>query len=96
MEVMAALRQLPHDQQVALVLVDMLEYPVADAAEVLGVAQGTVKSRCARGRARLLPRLAHLRQTAAEPAGGRGPAVQVRVPVPVRCLDGPGAWAWCG
>jgi RNA polymerase sigma-70 factor, ECF subfamily len=62
-EVMAALRQLPHDQQVALVLVDMLDYPVADAAEVLGVAQGTVKSRCARGRARLLPKLAHLRQS---------------------------------
>ena len=61
-EVMAALRRLPHDQQVALVLVDMLEYPVAEAAQMLGVAQGTVKSRCARGRARLLPRLAHLRQ----------------------------------
>ncbi|HEX9066947.1 MAG TPA: RNA polymerase sigma factor SigM [Streptosporangiaceae bacterium] len=61
-EVMAALRQLPRDQQVALVLVDMLEYPVADAAQLLGVAQGTVKSRCARGRARLLPKLAHLRQ----------------------------------
>jgi RNA polymerase sigma-70 factor (ECF subfamily) len=73
MEVMAALRHLPHDQQVALVLVDMLEYPVADAAELLGVAQGTVKSRCARGRARLLPRLAHLRQGVAAP-GGPGPA----------------------
>ena len=70
LEVMAALRQLPHDQQVALVLVDMLDYPVADAAEVLGVAQGTVKSRCARGRARLLPRLAHLHH----PGGGSGPA----------------------
>jgi RNA polymerase sigma-70 factor (ECF subfamily) len=64
-DVMAALRQLPHDQQVAIVLVDMLEYPVADAAQILGVAQGTVKSRCARGRARLLPKLAHLRQPAA-------------------------------
>ncbi len=63
-EVMAALRQLPHDQQVAIVLVDMLGYPVADAAEVLGVALGTVKSRCARGRARLLPRLAHLQHSA--------------------------------
>jgi RNA polymerase sigma-70 factor, ECF subfamily len=60
LEVMKALRHLPHDQQVALVLVDMLDYPVADAAAVLGVAEGTVKSRCARGRARLLPRLAHL------------------------------------
>lgn len=63
LEVAAALRQLPHDQHVALVLVDMLEYPVADAAALLGVAQGTVKSRCARGRARLLPKLAHLRQS---------------------------------
>ncbi len=69
-EVMAALRQLPHDQQVALVLVDMLEYPVAEAAELLGVAQGTVKSRCARGRARLLPRLAHLRQSRRTSAAG--------------------------
>jgi RNA polymerase sigma-70 factor, ECF subfamily len=61
MDVMAALRRLPPDQQAALVLVDMLGYPVADAAEVLGVSEGTVKSRAARGRARLLPRLAHLR-----------------------------------
>jgi len=73
LEVMAALRNLPHDQQVALVLVDMLDYPVAEAADVLGVAQGTVKSRCARGRARLLPRLAHLRQPA-DVAGWSGPA----------------------
>jgi RNA polymerase sigma-70 factor, ECF subfamily len=61
LDVMAALRRLPPDQQAALVLVDMLGYPVADAAEVLGVSEGTVKSRCARGRARLLPRLTHLR-----------------------------------
>lgn len=61
MDVMAALRRLPPDQQAALVLVDMLGYPIADAAEVLGVSEGTVKSRAARGRARLLPRLSHLR-----------------------------------
>jgi RNA polymerase sigma-70 factor (ECF subfamily) len=71
-EVMAALRELPHDQQVAIVLVDMLDYPVADAAEVLGVALGTVKSRCARGRARLLPKLAHLRPSAARQAPAAG------------------------
>jgi len=69
LDVMAALRQLPRDQQVALVLVDMLEYGVADAAAILGVAEGTVKSRCARGRARLLPRLGHLRQTVGAPGG---------------------------
>jgi RNA polymerase sigma-70 factor (ECF subfamily) len=60
-DVAAALRTLPPDQRAVLVLVDMLGYPVADAAEVLGISIGTVKSRCARGRARLLPRLAHLR-----------------------------------
>ena len=32
LDVTAALRRLPHDQQAALVLVDMLGYPVADAA----------------------------------------------------------------
>ena len=62
LDVTAALRRLPHDQQAALVLVDMLGYPVADAAQILGVSQGTVKSRCARGRARLLPLLAHLQK----------------------------------
>jgi RNA polymerase sigma-70 factor (ECF subfamily) len=61
LDVRAALRTLPPDQQAVLVLVDMLGYSVADAAEVLGISPGTVKSRCARGRARLLPRLAHLR-----------------------------------
>lgn len=64
LDVTAALRRLPHDQQAALVMVDMLGYPVADAAAILGVSQGTVKSRCARGRARLLPLLAHLRKGA--------------------------------
>jgi RNA polymerase sigma-70 factor, ECF subfamily len=68
MDVEAALRHLVPDQRAALVLVDMLGYSVADAAEVLGVSEGTVKSRAARGRARLLPRLAHLR-----PAGPPGP-----------------------
>jgi RNA polymerase sigma-70 factor (ECF subfamily) len=69
-EIAAALRQLPRDQHLALVLVDMLDFPVAEAAAVLGVAQGTVKSRCARGRARLLPMLRHLRQ----PGGPSTPA----------------------
>jgi RNA polymerase sigma-70 factor, ECF subfamily len=61
LDVTAALRTLPPEQRAALVLVDMLGYPVAEAAEVLGTSEGTVKSRCSRGRARLLPRLAHLR-----------------------------------
>jgi RNA polymerase sigma-70 factor, ECF subfamily len=88
LDVMSALRTLPPDQQAALVLVDMLGYPVADAAGILGVSQGTVKSRCARGRARLLPRLAHLRQRAAprprdhvpEPAPGNRSAAEDVLP----------------
>lgn len=50
LDVRAALARLPEHQRVALVLVDMHGMPVADAAETLGVAVGTVKSRCARGR----------------------------------------------
>ncbi|MGV9883954.1 RNA polymerase sigma factor SigM [Streptomyces sp. NPDC003006] len=60
-ELQEALSTLPHDQRAALVLVDMQGYPVAEAARVLDVPTGTVKSRCARGRARLLPLLTHLR-----------------------------------
>jgi RNA polymerase sigma-70 factor, ECF subfamily len=61
LDVEAALRLIPAEQRAALVLVDMLGYPVADAAAVLEISVGTVKSRCARGRARLLPHLEHLR-----------------------------------
>ncbi|MGW0546865.1 RNA polymerase sigma factor SigM [Streptomyces altiplanensis] len=60
-ELITALATLPPEQRAALVLVDMQGYPVAEAADVLGVPTGTVKSRCARGRARLLPLLTHLR-----------------------------------
>ena len=45
------------DVLAALVLVDMYGWSVEDTAQVLDCAPGTVKSRCARGRARLLPLL---------------------------------------
>ncbi|USQ89362.1 RNA polymerase sigma factor SigM [Streptomyces phaeoluteigriseus] len=60
-QLLEALGTLPPDQRAALILVDMQGYPVAEAARVLDVPTGTVKSRCARGRARLLPLLTHLR-----------------------------------
>lgn len=56
----SALNELPPEQRAALVLVDMQGYPVAEAAEILETPVGTIKSRCARGRARLLPLLRHL------------------------------------
>jgi RNA polymerase sigma-70 factor (ECF subfamily) len=60
-QLLEALGTLPPDQRAALVLVDMQGYPVAEAARILDVPTGTVKSRCARGRARLVPLLTHLR-----------------------------------
>lgn len=60
-DVTTALATLPWEQRAALVLVDMQGYSVEEAASVLDCPVGTVKSRCARGRARLLPLLAHLR-----------------------------------
>jgi RNA polymerase sigma-70 factor, ECF subfamily len=68
LDIDAALRILPPPQRAALMVVDMLGYSVADAAIILDTSQGTVKSRCARARARLLPYVAHLRgnRTASE------------------------------
>ena len=56
-----ALAALPVEQRAALVLVDVQGYPVLEVAEILGVAEGTIKSRCARGRARMAIALGHLR-----------------------------------
>lgn len=53
LDVRSALATLPETQRIALVLVDMHGLPVAEAAAILGVAEGTVKSRCSRGRAAL-------------------------------------------
>ena len=61
MEVEAAMSALPVDQRVAILLVDVHGLPVEQAAAVLGVPTGTVKSRCSRGRARLALSLGHLR-----------------------------------
>lgn len=76
LDISAALETLNPDQRAALVLVDMLGYSVEDAAQILQCAPGTVKSRCARGRARLAPRLAHLATagaaTSREEAGPSG------------------------
>ena len=60
-EIERALATLPDDQRAALVLVDVQGYPVDQAAAILQIPVGTVKSRCARGRAKLVPLLAPLR-----------------------------------
>jgi RNA polymerase sigma-70 factor, ECF subfamily len=48
-----ALAALPADQRAAIVLVDLQDFSVEEAARILDCAPGTVKSRCSRGRARL-------------------------------------------
>ncbi|WP_225832703.1 RNA polymerase sigma factor SigM [Streptomyces sp. NK08204] len=83
-QLLEALGTLPYEQRAALVLVDMQGYPVAEAARILDVPTGTVKSRCARGRARLLPLLTHLRPDGAEageePGSGRNRVHGTSVP----------------
>ena len=50
---MAALRQLPTGQRLAIALHYLIDLPLTEVAAVLGVSVGTVKSRLARGRAAL-------------------------------------------
>jgi RNA polymerase sigma-70 factor (ECF subfamily) len=71
--VLAALEELPTDQRAALVLVDMEGYPVQEAAAILEVPTGTIKSRCARGRARLAVLLADLTPHPAPGRDSQGP-----------------------
>lgn len=61
MEIDRALRALPDDQRSAIVLVDVEGLSVAEVAGILGIPEGTVKSRCSRGRARLAVALAGVR-----------------------------------
>jgi RNA polymerase sigma factor (sigma-70 family) len=57
LDIINALDKLSADQRSALTLVDLEGYSIEEAAAILGCAPGTVKSRCARGRAKLLPLL---------------------------------------
>ncbi len=66
MAVQDALAELPEEQRAAIVLVDVEGRSVTEVAAMLGVAEGTVKSRCARGRVRLAKLLGHLRNPSAD------------------------------
>jgi len=61
LDVSDALARLPSPLRAAVVLVDIEGLPVAQVAELLDVPVGTVKSRAARGRARLAGELGYLR-----------------------------------
>jgi RNA polymerase sigma-70 factor (ECF subfamily) len=66
LDVDAALRELPEDFRVAVVLRDLCDLDYAEIADVLDVPPGTVRSRISRGRALLVERLA--------PAGNQDPS----------------------
>ena len=65
-----ALMALPVEQRAAVVAVDMQGYSVAETARMLGIAEGTVKSRCSRARRKLAEALGYFDAAAA--AGRRG------------------------
>ncbi|GBG40993.1 RNA polymerase sigma factor SigM [Mycobacterium montefiorense] len=75
MLVQHALMRLPVEQRATIVAVDMQGYSIADTALLLGIAEGTVKSRCARARVRLAQLLGYLdagaHTTPDHPAGQR-------------------------
>jgi RNA polymerase sigma-70 factor (ECF subfamily) len=67
LDLRAALARLPDAQRIALVLVDLEGLPVTEVSELLGVAEGTIKSRCARARTALAVDL-----RGADPGAGYG------------------------
>ncbi|AOW95205.1 RNA polymerase sigma factor SigM [Rhodococcus sp. WMMA185] len=56
-----ALRLLPPDQRMAIVAVDLEGFSTSEAATLLEIPEGTVKSRCARGRKKLASALEYFR-----------------------------------
>lgn len=77
LDVMAALQQLSPGQRAAVVLVHVEGMSVAEAAEILDLPEGTVKSRCSRGRAQLAELLRPGNRDGdgdVEPTDGRTPA----------------------
>jgi RNA polymerase sigma-70 factor (ECF subfamily) len=81
--VYAALAQLPEPQRMAIVLVDLEELSVAEAAAALGVAEGTIKSRCSRGRTELARLLGAARAAGTAASAGIRPGESL-VAGPVR------------
>jgi RNA polymerase sigma-70 factor (ECF subfamily) len=67
-----ALMRLPVEQRAAVVAVDMQGYSVAETARMLGVPEGTVKSRCSRARTKLAEVLDGFDRGAAVTAVPRG------------------------
>ena len=91
--VQTALAQVPEEFRVAVVLCDLYRVPYADAAQILEIPVGTVKSRVFRGRSALADRLGDptepaparppLRVVNTAGTDTRSPASEGRVPTPI-------------
>ena len=68
LDVDAALRELPEEFRVAVVLRDLCDLDYAEIADVLDVPPGTVRSRISRGRALLVEHLGPAVRSGTEPA----------------------------
>jgi RNA polymerase sigma-70 factor (ECF subfamily) len=62
-----ALMRLPVEQRAAVVAVDMQGFSIAETARVLGIPEGTVKSRCSRARAKLAETLDYFAPVVVDP-----------------------------
>jgi RNA polymerase sigma-70 factor, ECF subfamily len=74
--VQTALTHIPEEFRVAVVLCDLYRVPYADAAQILEIPVGTVKSRVFRGRVALADHLGATPTDQAEAAGGPGEAAE--------------------
>jgi RNA polymerase sigma-70 factor, ECF subfamily len=75
--VQTALALVPEEFRVAVVLCDLYRVPYADAAQILEIPVGTVKSRVFRGRLALAERLGDGQEAAPAPEAGQGPPLRV-------------------
>jgi RNA polymerase sigma-70 factor, ECF subfamily len=70
-DIRAALARLPEPQRVALILVDLEDMTIAEAAQILEVPEGTVKSRCSRARTSMAAMLRDVSTTRPGDSGNR-------------------------
>jgi RNA polymerase sigma-70 factor, ECF subfamily len=87
--VQAALAQVPEEFRVAVVLCDLYRVPYAEAAQILEVPVGTVKSRVFRGRLALAERLGEGDGTGSRSASPGSPATGPARPT-LRVVGGAG------
>lgn len=81
-DIRAALARLPEAQRVALILVDLEDVPVAEAAEILEVPEGTIKSRCSRARTAMAAMLREVPSAPPRDGGNRTEAERVQAVEP--------------